>query len=72
VSLGGKVRLHSGGQGLGFVKSTTDEGRRGDVKLTEVVQGVAVFRIELYTARSKVIRTLTASLTRSSGWHETP
>jgi hypothetical protein len=50
VRLGGKVRLHSGGQGLGLVEAAADEGRRVDVKLTEVVHGVDVFRIELYGA----------------------
>jgi hypothetical protein len=50
VSLGREVRLHSGGQGLGLVEAAADEGWRGDVKLTEVVQGVNVFRIELYGA----------------------
>ena len=50
VSLGRKVRLHSGGQRLGLVESATDEGRRGDVKLAEVVHCVDVFRIELHGA----------------------
>jgi hypothetical protein len=41
------MRLHSCGQGLGLIEATADEGWGSDVKFTEIVQGVDVFRIEL-------------------------
>jgi len=44
------MRLHSGGEGLGFVETASNESRRGDVKLAEIVHGVDVFRIELDSA----------------------
>jgi hypothetical protein len=44
------VRLHPGGQSLRLVEAAADDGWCGDVKLTEVVQGMDVFRIELYGA----------------------
>jgi hypothetical protein len=48
VRLGGKARLHPGGEGLGLVEAAADQSRRSDVKLAEVVYGVDIFRIELH------------------------
>jgi hypothetical protein len=50
VRLGGKVWLHSGGEGLRLVEAAANESWRIDVKLAKVVQGMDVFRIELYGA----------------------